>query len=263
MAGPIYYEGQRAENPNDPNAPVLIYRGGKWVPESAVQNPFAAAQTSQKYADTMATGRAKRDEAKLAAASEAVADASKTTALADQIQGLLRRQSTGPGAIIAKPFSADLQSLERLGQEGVFGNLDKLKGPMSDKDIAFLKSQSVSPTLWGKENQRIVDLMRWSAKRSQEYESGLNAWTERLGSPSARNAQGLSYDAWWAKWSQQNLPRPDLSGKKAPLPGQPPRAGGGRQSGVEAMPQAGEVRDGWRFKGGNPNDQRNWQKVTP
>ena len=71
MAGPIYYEGQRAENPNDPNAPVLIYRGGKWVPESAVQNPFAAAQTSQKYADTMATGRAKRDEAKLAAASEA------------------------------------------------------------------------------------------------------------------------------------------------------------------------------------------------
>lgn len=227
MAGPIYYEGQRAENPNDPNAPVLIYRGGKWVPESAVRNPYEAAVGTQKYADTAAVARAKRDDAKRAAAADAVTQSAQTGALADQIQGLLRRQSTGPGAIIAKPFSADLQSLERLGQEGVFGNLDKLKGPMSDKDIAFLKSQSVSPTLWGKENQRIVDLMRWSAKRSQEYENGLAAWEERLGSPSARNAQGLSYDAWWAKWSQQNLPRPDLSGKKAPPVPPPPRANAG------------------------------------
>jgi hypothetical protein len=131
--------------------------------------------------------------------------------------------------MIAKPFNADLQSLDRLGQAGVFGDLDKLKGPMSDKDIAFLRSQQVSSTNWGKENGRIVDLMRWSATRSQEYESGLNAWTNRLGSPSARNAQGLSYDAWWAKWSQQNLPRPDIAGgqKKAPPIAPPPAANTG------------------------------------
>ena len=68
MAGPVYYEGQRAQNPNDPNAPTLIYRSGKWVPESAVQNPFAAAQGSQKYADAMAGARAKADLNKLEAA---------------------------------------------------------------------------------------------------------------------------------------------------------------------------------------------------
>ena len=68
MAGPVYYEGQRAQNPNDPNAPSLIYRSGKWVPESAVQNPFAAAQGSQKYADAMAGARAKADLNKLEAA---------------------------------------------------------------------------------------------------------------------------------------------------------------------------------------------------
>jgi hypothetical protein len=228
MAGPIYYEGQRAENPNDPNAPVLIYRGGKWVPETAIKNPYEASLGSQKYADTIATSRAKSDSAKRQAAADAVAQSGQTMALADQIQGLLRRQSTGPGAIIAKPFSADLQSLDRLGQEGVFGSLDKLKGPMSDKDIAFLQSQSVSPTLWGKENQRIVDLMRWTATRAQKYEEGLSAWEQRLGSPSARNANGLSYDAWWAKWSQENLPRPDLGVKKRPpATPAPPRANDG------------------------------------
>jgi len=224
----------------------FIFLGGDPSQQSSWRkaNPFEAALENKKYADTAAVARAKRDEAKVTAAADAVTQSAQTAALADQIQGLLRRQSTGPGAIVAKPFSADLQSLERLGQEGVFGNLDKLKGPMSDKDIAFLKSQSVSPTLWGKENQRIVDLMRWSAKRSQEYESGLNAWTERLGSPSARNAQGLSYDAWWAKWSQQNLPRPDLSGGKAPppLPGQPPRANAAGGSVIQYDAQGNRVR---------------------
>lgn len=224
MAGPVYYEGQRAQNPNDPNAPTLIYRSGKWVPESAVQNPFAAAQGSQKYADAMAGARAKADLNKLEAATASAGQSGTINANADQVQQLLRKTGTGPGAIIAKPFSADLQSLDRLGQAGVFGDLDKLKGPMSDKDIAFLRSQQVSSTNWGKENGRIVDLMRWSATRSQEYEAGLNAWTNRLGSPSARNGQGMSYDAWWAKWSQENLPRPDISGgpKKAPPIAPPP-----------------------------------------
>jgi hypothetical protein len=28
-----------------------------------------------------------------------------------------------------------------------------------------------------------------------------------------------------------------------------------------AGPKAGEVKDGYRFKGGNPADKNNWQKV--
>ena len=30
---------------------------------------------------------------------------------------------------------------------------------------------------------------------------------------------------------------------------------------TQALPKAGEVRNGYRFKGGNPNDQANWTKV--
>jgi len=208
------YEGQTGTAPDGTR---VVFRGGKAVPIEAVENPFAYAPKTAKYAEAMAAQRAKMDVAKMDGATEAAGQAGMINANADQIQQLLRRTGTGPLALIAKPFNSDLQSIDRLGQAGIFGDLGKLKGPMSDKDIAFLRSQQVSTQSPGQENQRVVDLARWSARRAQEYESGLNAWTNRLGSPSARNDRGQSYDGWWSTWSQQNLPRPDLTVKR-PLP---------------------------------------------
>ena len=42
--------------------------------------------------------------------------------------------------------------------------------------------------------------------------------------------------------------------------GQAERVDAGAQAPI-AAPKAGEVRNGYRFNGGNPNDQANWTKV--
>ena len=69
-----------------------------------------------------------------------------------------------------------------------------------------------------------------------------------------------------------------VRGKTDPMTGQSsgdyvvvqdPKTGGVRQiqmgaasaTPTQALPKAGEVRNGFRFKGGNPNDQANWTKV--
>jgi len=218
------YEGQTGTAKD--GTPV-VFRGGKIIPQSDFNNPYAAATHTQKYSDAIAAQRAKSDVAKMDAASEAVMTAGQTSANADQIQQILRRTATGPGAGIAAAgsnwnplsnhqYGTDIQALDRLGNAGVFGDLGKLKGPMSDRDVAFLRSQQVSPKNWGPENQNVVDLMRWSSRRATQYEAGLNAWTEKLGSPSARNAKGQSYEAWWGDWSAKHIPRPDLAVKGAP-----------------------------------------------
>ncbi len=217
------YEGQTGTAPDGTR---VVFRGGKAVPLEAVENPFAYALKTAKYADAMAAQRAKMDVAKMDGATEAAGQAGMINANADQIQQMLRQTGTGPGAHVAKYFNSNLQSIDRLGNAGIFGDLGKLKGPMSDKDVAFLRSQQVTSTNWGKENQRIVDLARWSAKRAQEYEAGLNAWTNRLGSPSARNDRGQSYDGWWSNWSQQNLPRPDLAPRGRPAQAAAPASSG-------------------------------------
>lgn len=43
MATQKYYEGQEFHNPNDPAAPVLVYRAGKFVPKPTVSTPTVSA----------------------------------------------------------------------------------------------------------------------------------------------------------------------------------------------------------------------------
>jgi hypothetical protein len=136
---------------------------------------------------------------------------------------LLQQTSTGPGAYIGHGLKSlvgapqdftNLSTIRRLGGQGVFGDLDKLKGAISDKDVRFLREQQVDPGRFGGENQRIVNLMKWTGDRTKAYESAMNAWANRLGSPSALNAKGQSFQGWWGDWSEKNIPRPDISESK-------------------------------------------------
>lgn len=60
MATPKYYEGQEFHNPNDPGAPVLVYRGGKFfqkgqdIPASPSGKPTEDQAKSLTYAKLMA-----------------------------------------------------------------------------------------------------------------------------------------------------------------------------------------------------------------
>lgn len=212
----------------------------------------------------------------------------RNTAFINQIQAIQKNSATGGGA--------SLGNSEKEGQrlEGAFGSLAVGQNP---EDLAnTLNNVETMVQAWqpGLTPKNAMDLTAGQSRNAtprgafyrspdgatrknvngdagnaivwtptddpqKSYKDAKLAWNDRWYQRRGNlDGADAAFNQWWASYSGGGQ-------KKAPppLPGQPPRAAGGRQSGVEAMPQAGEVRDGWRFKGGNPNDQRNWQKVTP
>ena len=178
---------------------------------------------TKNYNAAAAAELAKADNAMTQGAREAVKQGESADSRAKEIGKILQETSTGPlanfGYGVAYPFTGpkhltNLGTLKREGGAGIFGDLDKLKGAISDKDVRFLREQQVDPSKFGNENQRIVELMKWTNVRSRAYEGAMNSWAKRLGSPSATNARGQSFQSWWAGWSAQNIPRPDVSAPK-------------------------------------------------
>lgn len=215
-----------------PNGRRAQWTGSNWVeiapsptaPETPGPRPAASGSLleqqigSKPYNTAAASKLAETDIAMIQGAREGVKQGGATAGRAKEIGKLLQETATGPlaniGYGLAYPVTGpkhltNLGTIKREGGAGIFGDLDKLKGAISDKDVRFLREQQVDPSKLGPENQRIVDLMNWTNVRSRAYESAMNAWTNRLGSPSATNARGQSFASWWEGWSEQNIPRPD------------------------------------------------------
>lgn len=217
-----------------PNGRRAQWTGERWVeiapaptaPATPGPRPVASGNIMQQqignksYTTKLASDVAARDATLTTQAQEGAVQGALTKGRAKEIGDLLKQTSTGPGAYIGHGVKAlvgapqdftNLSTIKRLGGQGVFGDLDKLKGAISDKDVRFLREQQVDPGKFGGENQRIVDLMTWTGDRSKAYEAAMNAWANRLGSPSALNARGQSFQGWWARWSEENMPRPDVA----------------------------------------------------
>ena len=208
---------------------LAIYRQRKGIPATPGPRPVASGDIVQQqigspvYKNRAGTNLADQDIKINAQAQQAVKEGSETIGRAKEIAPLLEQTYTGPGAYfgalgsIPKSGLQDLTNLstvKRLGGKAIFGDLELLKGAISDKDVKFLREQQVDPGKTREENQRIVKLMEWTGVRSKAYEGALNAWSNRLGSPSAKNANGQSFIGWWADWSEKNIPRPGISESK-------------------------------------------------
>lgn len=194
-------------------------------PRPVASGNILQQQIGNKTYNTKAAGElASADVAMQQAARASAVEGAQAQGRAKEIGALLNQTPTGPLAYLVHGAKAavgapqdftNLSTIKRLGGQGVFGDLDKLKGAISDKDVRFLREQQVDPGKFGGENQRIVNLMKWTGDRSKAYESAMNAWANRLGSPSALNARGQSFQGWWAQWSEENMPRPDVVKAKA------------------------------------------------
>lgn len=196
-------------------------------------SPVGKADTV--YADTLARERAKRDVQRLEAASEGERNAYGMEATADQAKAILPNTPTGMfaeqrmalgKAVPALSFlpgvpdrteTANLETLQRLGAQGSLGSVGQLKGPLSEKELAFIQSMQLRPDASRQENERVVQSMKWAAARQAAYGAALRKWTENLGSPSATNPAGESFEQWWGRYSASALPAPGTR------PASPPR----------------------------------------
>lgn len=112
------------------------------------------------------------------------------------------------GFIPDKPTTAKMERFQQLTNEAVIGDVGKLKGPLSDRDIMFLKDTQAGIGSTPEGNKRALAAREWAATRLSAYESALQSWTKKLGAPSALNPRGQSFDAWFSGWASQNIPPP-------------------------------------------------------
>lgn len=210
--------------------------------DAQLLDAYRAAKTSATsgkaagvYADTLARERAKSDVKRLEDASEGERNAYGMEATADQAAAILPQTPTGvfadqrmavgksvpalgflPG-IPNRTETTNLETMRRLGAMGSLGSVGQLKGPLSEKELAFIQSMQLSPSASRQENARVVDAMKWTAKRQAAYGAALRTWTERLGAPSATNPQGQTFEQWWGRYSSQALPPPGVKPAAAPV----------------------------------------------
>jgi hypothetical protein len=218
-------------------APAKEVSPGQWsvdheaVSRMGLGGGFDAAANTAKYQDKLAQARATSDMGRLDHAAAAEQQAYSNEATAHRAGELLHEDTpTGPMAdmrvalgrsplghvgkylpmVPTKEQTANLESMQALGNEGALGKVGELKGPLSDRDIAFLKSLQYSADASPKYNARVVEAQEWVAKRQAAYSAALRKWTENTGSPSALNHDGMSFDRWWGGYSALKLPPPKV-----------------------------------------------------
>ena len=232
-----------------PDGTRVIVRGGKIVP---IGQP-GGAQGSEIYMSTLGKDQAKADVKRLEAATDLQQQGYGAEATALQAESLLPRTPVGAWSGVAEDIGrkvpvlqgllgvpsaeeiGNLGAYKRLQSMGALGDAANLKGPMSDKDIAFLKGMQYDPQGTREFNQQVIAAQKWAAKRQTAYGAALKSWTRTLGSPSAVNADGLDFGSWWGKYSSEQLPPPGVP-RRAAAPASAPAAGpvkkGSRQSPV-------------------------------
>ena len=106
---PVYYEGQEFHNPSDPSAPVLVYRGGKFLPKTA--------------------------DPKGAAPQQAFEDARTQVSDIDNISKRVTWDNSGlVGNVLAKIPATNAYNLNR--------DLDTIKGRIGFDKLAQMRAQS-------------------------------------------------------------------------------------------------------------------------
>lgn len=241
------YDGQ-VGTAKDGTTVVWVEKLGKAIPVTAakglgvepnMEGPGGAGYdnvtSTKKYRDVLAAERAKDDIKRLQEASQGQRDAAGMRSTAARGEALLDDDTpVGPmadfrigmgRALGGTPLSilpgipnreqtSNLETFRTVGSEGALGDVSKLKGPLSEKELAFIQRMQADANATPEYNRRVLAAQKWAADRQSAYGAAMRAWTTQLGSPSALNARGESFDGWWGKYSSEKLPMPGISAPK-------------------------------------------------
>lgn len=150
----------------------------------------------------------------------------------------------GAGTIADSGRAAATREFQNLMSEQAIQQMSTtLKGATTDREmgqfIEILGNPSTPPEI----RERTIKRMLTLAERQMQLQQ------ERV-----RQLRGRDYFRPGGGVQQGGAPAAASSAPAAPAPAPAPAGG-------PALPQVGEVRSGYRFKGGNPGDQSSWERV--
>lgn len=216
-----------------------------------------AANPAKIYAESRARKDADRDVSMLEEARLGERDAYGMEATAKRGEAILDKTPTGPMAdfrieagkalqevpfagvlplVPSKQETDNLQEMRNIGSMGALGDVSKLRGPLSEKELVFIRQMQVDPNASKGANRRVLEVMKWVARRQAAYGRAMQAWDRRLGSPTAANKDGLTFDAWWGRYAAEKLPPPGVGAAvEVSMPDHPERGVGRAGGGVSKL----------------------------
>lgn len=141
----------------------------------------------------------------------------------------------------AEEKAANAELFLAAGKENVLRRQIEQKGPQTESDAARIEETFISLGTTPKANQFMLDVARAQIKRDNEQQRFYSRWRRETGSFDGAE------EAWLDGEGGKSLfDRPELKKYAA---------------GASAMPTPGTVENGYRFKGGDPGNKNNWEKV--
>lgn len=122
-------------------------------------------------------------------------------------------------------------AMERVSGKAALADAQDMKGALSDKDVAFLKSMTYGLGHSTGENLDVARAQEWAAQKTKSYLLSRSRWEKQLGSFDARDAQGRNFDDVWAEYSSRVYPQPmpGETGRYRPNTGQQQTAAAAKQ----------------------------------
>ena len=164
----------------------------------------------------------------------------------ENLAGLLASSETGGIASVKSWLGgfgvetaglSDIQAVEAAISQMVPAQRTPGSGPMSDADLALFKLSLPRLINTPEGNGKIIATMRGMA----EYEAAQSRIAAQVVSRELTRAEGQN--------ALMSLPNPLVEFSR------------NGQDSAPAMPNAGETVDGYRFKGGDPSQQSNWERI--
>ena len=191
----------------------VVVRGGQIVYADA---PVQKSQANNNSAYHRRLDTAAAEET--IAVRNRAANAPSQVVEAAQLLSELPRRRTGPGAAVGMtvmPFLGDKENtkfqrrLDAFASEGVLADAAALK-PISNSDISFLQTLQAGANQTPEANREFLIGSQWANQLAVANLAARDRWTQRYGSPNARNEKGHDFATFWMREYPKLFPRPNF-----------------------------------------------------